>query len=409
MGARAHVRPAGSQGAMAAHTQEAGVIPCGSLLPAGGWGEASAPALEWRCAAALGLATQPQQLMALGWAPAGGPGMAVGWSPGVGQLLLGQYPVAVGWAGAVAPALPTQYAEAPKVGQAPGSGRSPSREDEAADLLAEMGIQPSEEERFAWIAEYGLRGDVLPPRWTSHTEPTSGRTYYVDSVSEETTWKNPLLPSLLRVLEAGRLYLQQPTDNFFEEQKVLLWHEHKEDLESWHGPLGDGDGQAYFVNSGSGESSRLDPRAETQHVYELEVSLLEGLESVLRQPGEAARTAAGAGDPPLADSLCRGALRDRARHSADLDREGALRRMGSAAGWLRAAREEEAEAQRLQLSRKLRERRSGRAGCPLEGGGSAGGSGRGPPEWAGADFELLPLEGGAHLGVARARGRDGRA
>jgi len=329
----------------------------------------------------------------------GQPAAAVGWPQGVGQLMFGQQPMAFGWPSAAAPAPAAWYVAAPPAGQgqAVEAVQLWSHDHEVAELATQMGIQPSEEERFGWIAEYGMREDALPSRWTSHKEPTSGRTYYADSDSQESRWENPLLPSLLRVLEAGRLYLQQPTDNFFEEQKVLLWYEHKEDLESWHGPLEDVDGQAYFVNSGSGQSSRLDPRQETQYIYKLEAALLEVLESVLREP-EAGTCGATRAADAFMDACSSKSFRHRGRHSADSeDRERTLKKMGSTAGWMRAACEEEVEAQRLQFSRKLRERQSRKSSDSLGSASSHSDSGAASGcellEEAGMDFSLLPLDG----------------
>lgn len=312
---------------------------------------------------------------------------------------------------AQAPAPSAWYFEAaPAAENATGPLLPLSHEDEVKELKTQMGIQPVEDEQFGWIAEYGMRPDALPSRWSSHTDPATGCTFYADHETQETAWENPLLPSLLRVLEAGRLYLQQSGDNFFEEQRVLLWYEHKDDLESWHGPLEDADGAAYFVNSATGQSSRLDPREETQYIYQLEAVLLKGLERALRRPDEGPLDAAGIDS--LMESFSR--KREQARQSASEDRACELERMGTAADWLRTTREEEVEAQRLQFSRKLRERRlrrSGDGGAGASRGGSSGSSTSSLQilEEAGMDFKLLPLDGAVQQGEGtQARAHDGR-
>merc|ERR1719386_469978 len=116
--------------------------------------------------------------------------------------------------------------------------------------MAQLGIQPGEEDDLAWVAELGLKSPV-PQSWECHTDPNTGYTYYVDQATQASTWENPLTPSLQKVVQVARMYIemQTPPDNFFQEQKDLLWQVHKADLESWHGPYTTKGGQMYYVNS----------------------------------------------------------------------------------------------------------------------------------------------------------------
>ncbi|CAK9058114.1 Reticulocyte-binding protein 2 homolog a [Durusdinium trenchii] len=148
--------------------------------------------------------------------------------------------------------------------------------------MQELGIDPSEEAYFGWIAEYGLQADVLPSRWSMHVEPQTGRLYYVNSEDGSSSWENPLTESCLRpVIDIGRGYLQAPSDGYFEEQKMALWAAHKHNLEGWHGPHVDEDGREYYANSELNVSSWQDPREETQFIFELQSGLLDALEEML--------------------------------------------------------------------------------------------------------------------------------
>ena len=42
---------------------------------------------------------------------------------------------------------------------------------------------------------------------------------------------------------AGRNYLKCYTAGYFEEQKGILWHQHKQELDKWHGPFMDDAGR----------------------------------------------------------------------------------------------------------------------------------------------------------------------
>jgi len=150
------------------------------------------------------------------------------------------------------------------------------------DMLAhELGIEATEVLHLGWIAEYGLQPGVLPERWTCHTDSETGRVFYADSSTGTSSWVNPLATSLRTIVEIGRLFLRAPTDGFFEEQSQALWDRHKQELECWHGPLEDEEGRPYFANSSLGTTSWEDPRVETQIQWELERTLLEALERSL--------------------------------------------------------------------------------------------------------------------------------
>lgn len=148
-------------------------------------------------------------------------------------------------------------------------------------LMQELGIAPSEEDRFGWIAEYGLNNDALPLSWSQHMDPESGQFYYLSEESRTTTWANPLTPCLRRIVHTGRLYLQQPTERFFDEQKVLLWFYHRQSLEGWCGPLSDDSGREYYFNYETGTSTWEDPRLDAQFMLELETLLISGLQAAL--------------------------------------------------------------------------------------------------------------------------------
>ena len=42
---------------------------------------------------------------------------------------------------------------------------------------------------------------------------------------------------------AGRNYLKSYSAGYFEEQKGILWHQHKQELDKWHGPFMDDSGR----------------------------------------------------------------------------------------------------------------------------------------------------------------------
>jgi len=157
----------------------------------------------------------------------------------------------------------------------------PAAPDPVDMLAQELGIEAGEAMHLGWIAEYGLQPGVLPERWSYHTDSATGRIFYADSQSGTSSWENPLSPSLRTIVEIGRLFLRAPADGFFEEQTQALLDRHKQELECWHGPLEDEEGRTYFANSSLGTTSWEDPRVETQFHWELEKTLLEALERSL--------------------------------------------------------------------------------------------------------------------------------
>mmetsp|Transcript_69988 Transcript_69988/g.217305 ORF Transcript_69988/g.217305 Transcript_69988/m.217305 type:complete len:405 (-) Transcript_69988:144-1358(-) len=254
--------------------------------------------------------------------------------------------------------------------------------DAVSAFKQQLGIHSSEDEQFGWIAEVGLQSP-LPPRWTSHTDTSSGYVYYVDHDHQVSSWENPLVPFLRRVVEIGRNYLRQPQENFFEDQKGLLWHQHKHDLDMWHGPFSDEEGRQYFVNSTEGISSWQDPRVDAQYIFELESGLLTSLEEVLNQPGtpdtpgfgpspDPWRTAEGAevltlegpgrqpgtaGSNSSARPGLRSQLLSQAQMNAKEEHRSTLQKMTGAAGRLHVLQQDDLEAQRLQVSRKVTARK----------------------------------------------------
>mmetsp|Transcript_7930 Transcript_7930/g.12988 ORF Transcript_7930/g.12988 Transcript_7930/m.12988 type:complete len:323 (+) Transcript_7930:104-1072(+) len=247
-----------------------------------------------------------------------------------------------------------------------GSGPDPAL---IASFVAELGIEESEEDEFAWIAEFGLRAD-LPPGWSSRTDAESGATYFVDIDSLASTWENPLTPHLRRLVEIGRRYSEQKNEIFFEDQKALLWQEHKAELEIWHGPVQDEEGNSYFVNSRDGISSWQDPRLSRAHIFDLQCSLLRHLQTVLSCPadsrgfegGTSWETADGAQVLTLdTTQVIQGSPSRRLPRRVSLpkhdDYSFALKQMSNAAEWLHDARKSEEEIQRMKLLRKVEERR----------------------------------------------------
>jgi len=152
--------------------------------------------------------------------------------------------------------------------------------------MEELGITEAEAQSFAWIVEYALQDDVLPQAWTKHLDVSSGNFYYIDEEAQTSTWETPLLPSLKRLVETGREYLQNPSEDFWEERKVSFWKDLKAGLEGWYGPLDGPHGRPYYANSLTGESSWRDPRVEAQWFYDLESTLLDSLEASMPAPGD---------------------------------------------------------------------------------------------------------------------------
>lgn len=153
-------------------------------------------------------------------------------------------------------------------------------------MIQELGITASEEKDFAWIAEYGIQTDELPPPWTKHLDCGTGCVYFVDSETQVATWESPLIPCLQRVLGLGRRYLESPSEDFFEDAKLQLWGRLKAELNFWHGPLESPEGRPYFANSHTGRSSWRDPRVDAQLRFDLEGGLLDSLAEALPPPEE---------------------------------------------------------------------------------------------------------------------------
>lgn len=256
----------------------------------------------------------------------------------------------------------------------------PSECDAVAAFKQQLGIHSSEDAVYGWIAEVGLQSP-LPPRWTSHTDTSSGYVYYVDHDRQVSSWENPLVPFLRRVVEIGRNYQKQPSDAYFEEQKGLLWHQHKHELDCWHGPFSDEGGRQYFVNATEGVSSWQDPRVDAQYIFELESGLLTSLEEVLNhngvpdtpgfgpgskpwhtaegaevltldEPGAASGARPASGRPDLKDKLL-----TQAQWNAKEEHKSTLQRMSSTAGRFHHLQLDDMEVQRLQFSKKVEARR----------------------------------------------------
>mmetsp|Transcript_13102 Transcript_13102/g.30611 ORF Transcript_13102/g.30611 Transcript_13102/m.30611 type:complete len:412 (+) Transcript_13102:61-1296(+) len=257
-----------------------------------------------------------------------------------------------------------------------------------AAFMQQLGIHPAETDDFGWIAEVGLRSP-LPPRWTSHTDSSTGYIYYIDHDRQVSEWENPLVPYLRRVVEIGRGYLQsEEREGYFEEQKGLLWHQHKQDLECWHGPFPDAEGRHYFVNSIAGVSSWQDPRIDAQYMFELESGLLTTLQEVLPPPSP---NTPGFGDHPgkwntaegaevltldvspttkrtrpytgmsVLGRLATGDVSPGSPHVAmlamGLERRSLAEKMSTAAEQVEAAQKDEEEVQKLQILKKAEERK----------------------------------------------------
>lgn len=236
-----------------------------------------------------------------------------------------------------------------------------------AHYMAALGIEENEEDELGWIAEIGLQAE-LPPGWTCRTDAESGAIYYVDNDSLASTWEHPLVPFLRRVVEIGRQYLDMPSEGFFQEQKTLLWQGHKEELESWHGPIKDDEGNSYFVNSADGRSSWQDPRLARSYIYDLQCGLLNHIENILAAeedtgcygggtPWEVDQGAVTLAPQSIQDS--RGFIMARLRqglHKRE-DHAPTLERMSHAANWLHTTVKSEEESQHMRLIKKAEERR----------------------------------------------------
>lgn len=243
-----------------------------------------------------------------------------------------------------------------------------------AMLIADLEIEPWEEDEFAWIAEVGLQTPP-PPRWASRYDVENGATYFVDTDTQTSTWENPLAPHLKKVVEVGRLYLKNPLDtSVFEEKKRMLWAEHKAELESWHGPMTDDDGNSYFVSSTENISSWQDPRIGAQYIFDVQCGLMRHLAGILAAAEEQDAPGFGVGTPwetedgaqvmtldslgiPVSWTPAQKVARVARTMSMPEDHTFVLQQMGSAADWLHESRQNEEEVQRLRLIRKVEERR----------------------------------------------------
>lgn len=274
----------------------------------------------------------------------------------------------------------------------PSTGGQPEPqlpEGALADFVQELGILPAEEDDFSWIAEYGLQPNALPPGWTAQVDGESSRLYYVDGATQESRWDNPLKPHLMRVVDAGRRYLDQPAPGFFDDAKQSVWERARQELDAWHGPVVDeATGQEYYTNSLTGESTWKDPREIgeiAQYALELESNLLSSLQQVLPSPedfeaptfglrGRAmVRTNSGAevmkisstGD--LGSTLSDGSATPKKKLSCSVqamamenaahDRGRALRTAGRTRVWLLDACQAEEVVQRRELKKKVELRR----------------------------------------------------
>lgn len=267
-------------------------------------------------------------------------------------------------------------------------GASALSPEAIAAFKEQLGIHDHEDAKFGWIAEVALQSP-LPPRWTCHADEQSGFIYYVDHDRQTSSWENPLVPHLRRIVELGRTYLQNRAHGFFEEQKGILWHQHKHELDCWHGPFTDDEGRKYFVNAIEQVSSWEDPRVDAQYIFELESGLLASLEEVLPSPeGEDPWYADNGAEVLTLDAVdelspstwamgtlgsTRGRqtggwrksgtfgatsdLKSLAHQSAKKEHVTTLEQMGSVATKVHGIQQDEEEAQRLALARKVDERK----------------------------------------------------
>jgi len=267
-----------------------------------------------------------------------------------------------------------------------GSSLASSVDGESlAVMLADLDIDPNEEDEFGWIAEVALK-TAMPPRWAARYDGENGATYFVDTDTQTSTWDNPLVPHLAKVVDIGRMHLRNPSEGLFEDQKRILWSHHRAELECWHGPVPDGDGNNYFVNSKVGVSSWQDPRMGAQYIFDVQCSLLRHLEQILAvedhdasggfleggtpwENEDGAQVFTLEGNTPVSRSVSGNKLArlgtpgtlgtsgiNRALQRPE-DHTFTLRQMTNAADWLHDARQNEEEIQRLRLIRKVEERR----------------------------------------------------
>jgi hypothetical protein len=205
--------------------------------------------------------------------------------------------------------------------------------------------------------------------------------YYIDHDRQISSWENPLVPHLRRVVEIGRGYLQKRSGNYFEEQKAILWHQHKQDLDCWHGPFADAEGRSYFVNAALNISSWNDPRVDAQYIFELEGGLLATFSEILPAPTDTDNLSAddqpwkatnGAevlsveeeASPKIKRRLGRSlteSMKKWTKHNKKDEHKSILEEMAHRATLARNALKDEEEGQRLQFSRKVERRRQRRS------------------------------------------------
>lgn len=258
-----------------------------------------------------------------------------------------------------------------------------SEDTSVLDMLQKLGITHEEEPDFGWIAELGIQ-TPLPPRWVDETDPGTGCTYYVDQDAKTSTWDNPLIPFLRRIVELGREFLQEPKPEFFELAQDNLWADRQEDLQGWHGPFTDFAGRDYYVNSNRGLTSSQDPRIEVQYIFDLQCSFLSSLADVLPAPdtpgsnwhGNApVMTDSGAEvltlDHSADDSRAQTTPRERTlkklatmKQNAHVDHKTILQQFRESADRLFAICDEEEEQQLIAVQRKVEQRKQAKAAPP---------------------------------------------
>jgi len=233
-------------------------------------------------------------------------------------------------------------------------------------------VLPPEEDDFRWIAELGLQSP-LPPRWSACYDPSTSYTYFVDNDRGLSFWENPLLPSLQRVVEVGRLYLQSPSDEFFEKYKMALYEEQMAGLKAWHGPFTDFAGRPSYVNTETGVISTQDPRIDAQYLFELQSSFLDTMQEVHvfitipETPGSNWGSPTGPllsdwaepdQSPPSSPTRKKNWMARLREQSKVVDHASLLQEMRGQAARLVAICEDEEEVQRLKISEKCQARKA---------------------------------------------------
>jgi hypothetical protein len=238
-----------------------------------------------------------------------------------------------------------------------------------------LGIEPEEADEFGWIAEVAIKAE-LPPGWTSRTDEAAGAIHYVNNDTLSSTLENPLTPYLRQILAIGRGYLDNPSDNFFHDQKASLWHMHRDELDFWYGPIQDGEGNNYYLNSKEGISSWQDPRPSKAYIFDLQCVLLGHLQTMLaaddnglfeggtpweNEDGAQILTLDGGpvGRRKPSKSSIEKSLK-KIRHGQYSDHTFALQqlqRMNNIADWMHDIVQSEEQAQRNRMTQRVEERR----------------------------------------------------